>query len=97
MHKILFEQEQLPTEPILDTRISVGAFFDRFKELQIPILASQDPYVQAVIKTASIREYIDLSREDLPAMLSVIINAGFPIDTAFILSTQISPHERIEN
>ena len=73
--------------------ISVGAFFDRFEPLKWTILADPSSQVQAVIKDASVRPYIDLDRADLPAGLQVLIDAGHAIDSAAILGAEIQPKE----
>lgn len=80
--------------PVAEPRhISVGAFFDRFEPLKWTILADPSPQVQAVIKDASVRPYIDLDRADLPAGLQVLIDAGHAIDSAAILGAEIQPKE----
>ncbi len=80
--------------PPPSTKISVGAFFDRFGYHQIPILASQIPEVQAVIKTASVREYIDLANPTLPVMLQIIVDAGFSISIPDIIDSPVQDYER---
>ena len=74
-------------------RISVGAFFDRFGPLKWAILADTAPTVQAVVRDASVRKFIDLDNPDLPAGLQIIVAAGHPIDTAAIVETSIQPEE----
>ena len=73
--------------------ISVGAFFDRFGPLKWAILADTAPTVQAVVRDASVRKFIDLDNPDLPAGLQIIVAAGHPIDTAAIVETSIQPEE----
>ena len=83
-------------EPVTTTEprhISVGAFFDRFEPIKWTILADPSPQVQAVIKDASVRPYIDLDRADLPAGLQVLIDAGHAIDSEAILTAPVQPHE----
>ena len=83
-----------PTESIQDTwLIAVGAFFDRFGALKIPILASSDAGIQAMVKDAQVRKWIDLHRPDLPSMLDYIIAVGFAVDKATILGTPAAPTE----
>ena len=86
------EPQDPDTEP-LPRHITVGAFFDRFGASKWAILADTTPTVQAVIKDASVRKYIDLDRADLPAGLQVIIDAGHAIDSAAILGAEIQPKE----
>ena len=73
--------------------ISVGAFFDRFGPLKWAILADQAPMVQAVVRDASVRKYIDLANPDLPAGLQTLVAAGHPIDPASIINAAIQPEE----
>lgn len=93
----LVEQE-LPAVPDPVTRhISVGAFFDRFETFggaKLAILADTTPSVQAVVKDASVRQFIDLDNPSLPMGLQVIIQAGHEIDAESILSAPIQPHEK---
>ena len=52
--------EAEPETTDADWRIYVGAFFDRFGDQKINILSSEDVVVQALIKDASVRQYIGL-------------------------------------
>lgn len=80
--------------PVADTwLISVGAFFDRFGANKIPILASADAGIQAMVKDAQVRKWIDLQRPDLSGMLDYIIAAGFAVDKAAILTTPATQAE----
>jgi len=71
----------------------VGAFFDRFGPLKWAILADTAPTVQAVVRDASVRKFIDLDNPDLPAGLQIIVAAGHPIDAAAIVEAPIQPEE----
>lgn len=73
--------------------ISVGAFFDRFGPLKWAILADTAPTVQAVVRDASVRKFIDLDDPDLPAGLQILVAAGHPIDAAAIVEAPIQPEE----
>lgn len=77
-----------------DWWIDIGPFYDRFGELQIPILASASATVQACIKSSSVRHYIDLKRADLSVMLDLIISEGFAINKSVILDTKPTEYER---
>lgn len=82
-----------PPPPIIipdEWKIYVGPFYDRFGAYKIPILASADPIVQAIIKDCSIRKYIDLynRKADITAALSMIQAKGYPIDISAILNTK---------
>jgi hypothetical protein len=85
--------EPLPPVPEV-RRITVGSFFDRFGALKYPILASSDLGVQAVIKDASVRSFIDLDDEQLMTGLNLIVQAGFELDPEQLVSGQIQAHER---
>ena len=80
-----------PPEP---RHISVGAFFDRFGAAKWEVLSSTDPLVQAMVKDASVRQFIDLDRPDLLQGLVMIKNLGFDIDPQAIVSAEIQPSER---
>ena len=73
--------------------ISVGAFFDRFGSAKWAILADATPAVQAVIKDASVRSYIDLDNPELPAGLALLVSAGHAIDAAAIVGNAVQPSE----
>lgn len=79
------------TAPI--RHISVGAFFDRFGPLKWAILADQSPPVQAVVRDASVRKFIDLDNPDLPAGLQIIVTAGHSIDPAAIIGAPVEGSE----
>ncbi len=74
--------------------IDVGPFFDRFGAHKYAILADTSPVVQALIKDSSVRKYIDLKRADLPAGLTMLVNAGHAVDVQAILTTPTSESER---
>lgn len=76
-------------------RIYVGAFFDRFGAAKIPILASTDPLVEALIKDASVRQYIDLTerRDELLAMIGLLQSKGFDLDPVAILDLEPTADE----
>ena len=75
-------------------RLSVGAFFDRFGAAKWAILADTTPAVQAVVRDASVRTYIDLDNPELPAGLAVIASAGHEIDAELILAAPVLDAER---
>lgn len=74
--------------------ISVGSLYDRFGPAKWGILADTSPLVQAVIKDASVRSYIDLDNPDLPAGLAILQAAGHTIDADSIVNAPIGPGER---
>lgn len=82
-----------PPAPVDTWLISVGAFYDRFAEHKIPVLASEDTVVQAMVKDSQVRKHIDLQRADLPGMLDVLISKGFALNKAAILETPAAVSE----
>ena len=70
--------------------INVGPFFDRFGAYKLPILASADAYVQAVIKDSSVRMYIDLKgrRGELVQVIGLLQSKGFAVTTASVLDVK---------
>ena len=89
----LAEQQDEPVESRTARHISVGAFFDRFGPLKWAILADTNPQVQAVVKDASVRSYIDLDNADLPAGLALIQAAGHALDAAAIIDAPVGAGE----
>jgi len=81
-------------EPANAWWIYVGPFYDRLGANKIPILASVDPVVQAVIKDCMVRQYLDLKRADLAQAIDLLISKGFDLDKAAILTTPVSEDER---
>ena len=71
-------------------KIYVGAFFDRFGDQKLAVLASTDATVQAAIKDCMVRQYIDLEarREELLHLLTHIVNLGYTIDPTAILDLE---------
>ena len=83
-----------PQQNVDVRHISVGAFYDRFGTHKWSILADNSPYVRAVIQDASVREYIDLDRDDLQQGLQIIVNAGYPIDIQKIIDAPVEDKEK---
>lgn len=85
--------EPVPTVDPSRWRIYVGSFFDRFGAAKLGILSDPDPVVQAVIKDASVRNYIDLvGRRDELLQVIVMLNAkGHTVDPAVVLD--VVPNE----
>lgn len=69
--------------------LSVGSFFDRFGDAKWAILADTSPAVQAVVRDASVRRYIDLDNPQLPAGLAVLVAAGHQINVELILGAPV--------
>lgn len=76
-------------------RIYVGAFFDRFDGEKLAILSSSDLVVQAIIKDASVRHFIDLRarRAELEQALNLLVSKGFAINPSAILDTEPTADE----
>ena len=83
-----------PEQETAPRHITVGAFFDRFGPLKWAILGDQSPQVQAVIRDASVRTYIDLDNADLPAGLALLVAAGHELDPDAVIDAPVRPEER---
>ena len=87
---VVLEPEPTP----LPNHITVGAFFDRFGDQKWPILADTNPAVQALIKDASVRAYINLDDPQVRTGLEMVVDAGHAIDVDAIITAPIQPGER---
>lgn len=78
-----------------DWYINVGPFYDRFGAYKLPILASSDLLVQAIIKDTTVRKYIDLKgrRAELLQALSLLQSKGFPVTAEAVLDVKPSAQE----
>lgn len=83
---------QTPVDPTR-WRIYVGNFFDRFGASKLAILSDPDPVVQAVIKDASVRNYIDLlgRRDELLQVIGLLNLKGHAVDATAVLD--VEPNE----
>lgn len=98
-----FDHVERPETPAIEPdpvpaerwKIWVGAFFDRFGAYKLAILSSDDPIIQAAIKDASVRKYIDLlaRREELAQLISLIQSKGYAIDATAILDLEPTDDE----
>lgn len=88
---------ETPIDPT-QWRIYVGAFFDRFGDAKISILASDNAIVQALIKDASVRQYIGLveRKDELTQMLVLLqtLVPGITLAVTAILETVPTEAER---
>jgi hypothetical protein len=82
-----------PAPPEL-RHITVGAFFDRFGDQKWPILADTNASVQALIKDASVRKWINLDDPQVLTGLQMVQAAGHNIDPEAIINAPIQPDER---
>lgn len=76
-------------------RIYVGSFFDRFGAAKLGILSDTDPVVQAVIKDASVRNYIDLlgRRDELLQVIGLLNSKGHTVDATAVLDLEPTDDE----
>lgn len=76
-------------------RIYVGSFFDRFGTAKLAILSDPDPVVQAVIKDASVRNYIDLlgRRDELLQVIGLLNLKGHAVDATEVLDVEPTEDE----
>ena len=88
---------ETPVDPVA-WRIDVGSFFDRFGDAKISILASDNAVVQALIKDASVRQYISLveRKDELTQMLGLLqtLVPGITLDVTAILEVVPTEAER---
>lgn len=89
------EDEPVATFNPEDWRIYVGPFFDRFGSWKLPILASADSLVQAVVKDCTVRQCIDLKdrRAELLQAIGLLQSKGFAVDAAAVLDVQPTAKE----
>lgn len=97
-HTPLIQYEAVSILPVADParwRIYVGPFFDRFGAHKLAILSDPDPVVQAVIKDASVRSYIDLlgRRDELLQVIGLLNAKGHAVDATVVLDLEPSAEE----
>ena len=98
-HDHVQQSEEPPIDPVPLTpsewHMYVGPFFDRFGAYKLPILASTDPLVQAIIKDATVRKYIDLygRRTELAQAIGLLQSKGFAVDATAVLDVKPSIDE----
>lgn len=83
-----------PTPAPEPRHITVGAFFDRFGAAKWAILADAAPTVQAVIRDASVRQYIDLDNPELAGGIALLVAAGHEVLASDIIDAPVQPQER---
>jgi hypothetical protein len=83
-----------PPSPPEIRHITVGAFFDRFGNQKWPILADTNASVQALIKDASVRNWINLDDPQVRTGLEMVVAAGHNIDVDAIITDPTQPNER---
>lgn len=83
-----------PTEWLID----IGSFFDRFGAAKMAVLTSTDPGVQAILKDAQIRKWLDLK---LPEVAQSVAYVGSKVPAvtaelqAAILNTPVVEAENL--
>lgn len=89
------------TPPVADPAqwfIDVGAFFDRFgASVKQSILASTDNNIQAFVKDAMARKWIDLKRSDLPSSLIALGSLVPAVDATLRSAILNTPVTMMEN
>jgi hypothetical protein len=90
IHTALSDPSPAAAVDVKQWRIYVGPFFDRFGSLKLPILASSDAFVQAVVKDCTVRKYIALKEHyaELLAAINLLKSKGFAVDASAILDVQ---------
>ena len=78
--------------------IDVGPFFDRFGAAKTAVLTSTDPSVQAILKDAQIRKWLDLKLPEI-AQSVAYVGTKVPAVTAelqdAVLNTPVAPTENL--
>jgi hypothetical protein len=87
----------LPQAKPSDSLIDIGPFFDRFGAAKMAILMSPNPMVQAIIKDAQIRKWIDLKKVDIAQALSYISSVVPELTQEIIDNVLHLPVEDFEN
>ncbi|MFZ3001585.1 MAG: hypothetical protein WA071_14760 [Undibacterium umbellatum] len=85
-------------QPDTSKLIDIGPFFDRFGVAKMAVLSSTDVGVQAIIKDAQVRKWIDLANPEVSASLDYIMTkvaAVTPALKASILSTPVNASENL--
>jgi hypothetical protein len=77
--------------------MDIGPFFDRFDTYKLPILASADSTVTAIVKDVQSRKWVDLRRSDVGKAIDALIGKGLCTDQlkAGILGTPVSHMEQV--
>lgn len=79
-------------DPDLDPRyhwIDVGPFFDRFGAAALAVASSESALARGMIALVTPRQYVDLKRADVAAMVGMLVTAAL-IDTQ-LASTILDP------
>ena len=81
-----------PCEWLLD----LGPFYDRFGAAKMPVLASSDATVKAIIADCNVRKWIDLQNPDVAnglAYIGTVVAALTPAIQTAILTTPVTAEE----
>lgn len=85
-------------QPDTSKLIDIGPFFDRFGTAKMAVLTSADAGVQAIIKDAQVRKWIDFTNPEVSASLDYIMTkvaAVTPALKASILTTPVALSENL--
>lgn len=94
------ESKTVPGAPVPETHewdwyLDIGPFFDRFGPAQIAVLASTDARVQAFVKSAMVRKWIDLRsplvKQGVQLIATVVPEAAGMDD--YVLNTPVGHEE----
>lgn len=76
--------------------IERGPFFDRFGAAQLAVLRDTDPDVQAFVKSATVRQWINLRHQlviDGVALIAARVSAVDEACVDYVLRSPVAPHE----
>lgn len=96
---VLVEQSAEPAPNPTEWLIDISPFFDRFGAAKLPVLASADATVRALVADLQVRKWIDLQRPDvghgIDLLIAKAIDGVTPALKAAILDTPVAPDENL--
>ena len=94
--ELLPDHETVVTDPAA-WLMDIGPFFDRFGAAKLPILASADATVRALVTDLQVRKWIDLKRADVSQGIDLLISKGLVQASAkaAILTDPVQPIENL--
>lgn len=88
--------EYVPPEDPWAWCIDIGPFFDRFGAAKMPVLASTNAIVKAILTDVSIRKWIDLRNPSVAQGIDTLMALGIPITPAMRTAILTAPVTEIE-
>lgn len=91
------DQTVLPADPCASL-IDIGPFFDRFGAAKMPVMINQDAAVQAIIRDAQSRKWINLTLPEVAASLAYIASKEPALTQEIrdaVLSLPVRPDENM--